>query len=126
MSTLEPDLIDQLIFGIEEVKASDKPFTSKIAEMDRLVDVYTSRSLDYYMTSPAPDFSGAPERAPGGRILESRAAPAPPSRPTVASQFSEILMYLDATTRSFLRTSDDIASYLQSSTDLDWSAAVIV
>jgi hypothetical protein len=35
-------------------------------------------------------------------------------------------MYLDVTTRSFLRTADDIASYLQSSADLDWSAAVIV
>ena len=35
-------------------------------------------------------------------------------------------MYLDSTTRSFLQTADDLASYLGNATDLDWSAAVIV
>jgi hypothetical protein len=129
MSTLQPDSIHQLLSRVQQVKRSDEPFPSKLAEMDRLVDVYISRSLEervYYMSTPAPDFSGAPERARRGRILESRAAPAPPPRPTFASQLGDIIMYLDATTISFLRTAEDIASYLQSSTDLDWSAAVIV
>lgn len=128
MSTLEPDLINQLICGIEQVKDSDKPFTSKIAEMDRLIDVYTSRSfkLERRLYSKQ-EISLRLEPSQSGRgILESRATRASPPRATFASQFREILMYLDSTTRSFLRTADDIASYLQSSTDLDWSAAVIV
>ena len=123
MSTLEPDLIDQLISGVEQVKGSDKSFTSKIAEMDRLIDVYASRLVERYQVRYMPV---VPERAQRGRIMESRVSPAPPAPLTFASQFGEILMYLDGTTRSFLRTADDIASYLQSSTDLDWSAAVIV
>jgi hypothetical protein len=132
MSTLEPDLVEQLMFGIELVKLSDEPFTSKIAEMDRLVDLYTSRLLERRASVHrirAPAFGRAPERSQGGSFLESRGLPSPPSplpRPTFASQFGDIVMYLDATTVSFLRTAEDIASYLQSSVHLDWSAPVIL
>ena len=132
MSTIEPDLIDQLISGVEQVKDSNKPFTSKIAEMDRLVDVYTSRSLERkargvdLKPASVPEFRVESDRGLGGRVFERSAAPALPPRPTFASQLGDILRYLDSITISFLRTSEDIASYLQSSTDLDWSAAVIV
>jgi hypothetical protein len=83
--------------------------------MDHLIDVYASRPLEQYRC-----------HIQHAQFMPSTEKAAPPQRPTFASQLGEILMYLHTTTRSFLRTADDIASYLRSSTDLDWSAAVIV
>jgi len=75
MSTIEPDLIDQLISGVEQVKDSNKPFTSKIAEMDRQVDVYTSRSLQRkargvdLKPASVPEFRVESDRGLGGPSL---------------------------------------------------------
>jgi hypothetical protein len=124
MSTREPDSIQQLLSRVQQVKRSNEPFISKIAEMDHLIDVYASRPPARYSTGGA-QFMPSLGKLPMPSAPAQAAPPSPP-RPTFASQFGEILMYLDTTTRSFLRTADDIASYLRSSTDLDWSAAVIV
>src|SRR5436305_495281 len=119
MSALEPDSIQHLLSQVQQLKRSDDAFTSKIAKMDHLIDAYVFRPSRYYSFMPS---AKPAKRAPA----PARAPAAPPPPLTFASQFGEILVYLDATTRSFLRTADDIASYLRSSTDLDWSAAVIV
>src|SRR5438874_1560736 len=48
-----------------------------------------------------------------------------PPPPTYATPFAQILSHLNLTTRSFFRTAEALSSFLQQSSDLDWSPAVI-
>jgi hypothetical protein len=103
--------------------------------MERILDTYELRSSPrsvregperaYKLRVPAPRELRSPKHDAEVKVsgcLDSRLEKRPPS---AASLFDEILIFLDSTTRSFLKTADDIASYLRTSEELDWSVAVM-
>lgn len=123
MDTPEPEAIEQLLLQIWQIKHNDKHLTSKLEDLNRTIDLHVFRQNE--IVSCAPCASPENFRPSRPRVARLKSLPTP-SCLTFESEFGDILTYLDETTRSFIKTSDDVASYLESAEDSDWSAAVIL